>query len=498
MSLDNYHNNYFRKHSIPAMDVYQEIFENSPDVIVILDNKGRIINCNQKLVKVHKCSHKDQLIGKHVMDFGSEKAKEQHKIDWLQLEQGIALKDTIRKNIDANGNEVWIKLNSIPKLDKNQKLSYVVSIIKDITQEISYQEKYAEQILLFEKVLNTTNIGFWEWNINKNEGYISKSFKKIFGYENDPEANKSEFWKSKILTEDLSKSIYGFKKHIASKGSLPFEGEVRYRHKNGSVIWGYSKAQIIEWDKNNLPLKIVGTLTDISKLKQLSNSNENLEQFAYTASHDLQEPIKTIASLLDLFLNDYKSILNEEGMSHLNLILDETKKMNSLVTGLLDYSKLQGNSNRTTVNLNEVVKNSLNSLSKVIKEKNAKISVSNLPNAYGNETELNSLFLNLIGNALKFTKENTVPKICISGEETATHIEISISDNGIGIAKKNLTEIFNLFTRLHSSESYKGTGIGLAHCKKLIENMGGNLWVNSTVGLGSTFKFTIPLNTNYI
>ena len=180
----------------------------------------------------------------------------------------------------------------------------------------------------------------------------------------------------------------------------------------------------------------------------------------------------------------------------MNLILDETKKMERLVSGLLDYSKLEGNANKTTVNLNEVVKNSLDSLGRVIKEKNAKISVSNLPSAHGSETELNSLFLNLIGNALKFTKENTTPIISITGEKTATHIQISISDNGIGIAKKNLTEIFNLFTRLHSSETYTGTGIGLAHCKKLIENMGGNLWVDSAVGLGSTFKFTIPLNTN--
>ena len=226
-------------------------------------------------------------------------------------------------------------------------------------------------------------------------------------------------------------------------------------------------------------------------LREVILRNEELEQFAYVASHDLQEPLITIISFIDLLGEEYGDKLGEVGKQYLDFISESSSGLSSVVKDLLDYSKLGKHHEMTKVDCNELVEAIQRDLTSTISKSKATFAVGELPEITGFKTELRLLFQNLISNAIKFCAEDTPPHIIITAEK-GTNWTFSIQDNGIGIAKGNQEKIFTIFQRLHSKNDYEGTGIGLAQCKKIINLHGGEIWINSKQDLGSTFCFSIP------
>ncbi len=232
---------------------------------------------------------------------------------------------------------------------------------------------------------------------------------------------------------------------------------------------------------------------------ELASKNEELEQFAYIASHDLQEPLNTISSFIGLIKEDYGDSFDTTGKESLNFIEEASIRMKKLIDGLLEYSRLGRSHNKSLVNLDTIVDELLADLATVIEKTQAKISVDTLPIVKGSEIELRLLIQNLISNAIKFIDKGMIPEVKISVVEKtkkedslAKLWEFSVADNGIGIPAKHQDRIFSIFQRLHSRDKYKGTGIGLAHCKKIVESHGGQIWLRSKEGRGTTFYFTIP------
>ncbi len=226
--------------------------------------------------------------------------------------------------------------------------------------------------------------------------------------------------------------------------------------------------------------------------KELTFHLSELEQFSYVSNHDLQEPLRTINQFILLFNEKYAGTLDEEGEKYIEFISKSAARMSSLVKDLLDYSLLGKEGAKTLVDCNKIVEAVLNDLDDTIKGSSAKLIVQDLPTINGYETELRLLFQNLIENAIKYQKPDMVPEINISAESHGGEWLFSIKDNGIGFDKKHYEKIFIIFKRLHKRSEYHGTGIGLAHCKKIVEMHGGRIWVESTSGAGSTFMFTIP------
>ena len=224
--------------------------------------------------------------------------------------------------------------------------------------------------------------------------------------------------------------------------------------------------------------------------KELRMVNKEMEQFAYLASHDLQEPLNTITGWLQIINSEQ---LDENGKMSVDLIGNATDRMRSLIKGLLEYSKLGSHIEFKSVDCNELIKEILNSLTAVIEKKEAEIKVSNLPMVQGHQLKLSMLFQNLISNSLKFTKEGTKPIVQISARksELTGYWEFALTDNGIGISEENLDKIFDIFHREHSRDKYEGTGIGLAHVKKIVEMHKGKIWVSSKLNEGTTFHFTL-------
>jgi len=227
---------------------------------------------------------------------------------------------------------------------------------------------------------------------------------------------------------------------------------------------------------------------------ELEIKNKELEQFAYVASHDLQEPLRTTSSFVELLRKQYHGRLDENADRYINYVIQASDRMKTLIKDLLDYSRIGREKQFEPVDCNVAFTEVIADLAKVIKENKASITASKLPVVNAFPTELKLLFQNLISNSIKFQKAGIAPHIEISAARENGHWHFKFHDNGIGIEKQYQQRIFIIFQRLHNRSVYEGSGIGLAHCKKIVELHGGTIWVESEAGKGSTFHFTIAVN----
>ncbi len=235
--------------------------------------------------------------------------------------------------------------------------------------------------------------------------------------------------------------------------------------------------------------KMISELLD--SLHALESKNKELEQFAYIASHDLQEPLHTIESFIQLFEHEYGDSLDENARQYLRFISKAAGRMSALIHDLLEYSRLGQKAEMSEVDSAEVLKNTLQNIESLIHESGAEIDVGPLPRLRANESMLLLLFQNLICNAIKFQKKDVKPRIRIRATEEGSFWKFSFEDNGIGIEEEQAEKIFIIFQRLHSRAEYEGTGIGLAQCRKIVELHGGRIWIESKPGEGTTFFFTM-------
>lgn len=220
-------------------------------------------------------------------------------------------------------------------------------------------------------------------------------------------------------------------------------------------------------------------------------ANNELEQFAYAASHDLQEPLRTISNFTKVLDKKHTGYTDKESQQYLEFIINASAKMQNLISDLLNFSKIGKNVIFASVDCNEILKEVIAEMNATIKENNAKVMSASLPVLRANEIELKRLFQNLISNGIKFHRKEITPKISISVESKEKEYVFAFSDNGIGIEEQYLDKIFVVFQRLHNVSEYPGTGLGLAICKKIVLLHGGKIWVKSKPGEGSTFYFTI-------
>lgn len=251
-----------------------------------------------------------------------------------------------------------------------------------------------------------------------------------------------------------------------------------------------------EIEKRNIEIKLKENQMAINEglINQLREKNKELNQFAYIASHDLQEPLRTVDNFITIFEEDYGKKLDEEAHTYFKFIKSATTRMRDLINGLLQYSRIGKSGDIETVDLNEVLDEIKQDLSQRISETNAEIVSEVLPTLQGYRLELKQLFYNLLGNSLKFVREGVSPKINVSVYESKNNYQITFTDNGIGIPAKYLTKIFDMFSRLHSEKNYSGQGIGLAFCKKITELHEGIISVDSEEGVGTTFIVILKKN----
>lgn len=411
-----------------------------------------------------------------------------------------------------NEEKGWINLlcRTFAERDDNGKAVRLIGSMMDIT----YRKKAEESLKLsnerYNLVSKATNDSIWDLDIIS--GIITRTgdgFKTLFGYDNDSGINNDELFMSLIHPDDLVAVKASEGAAFNNPDEFYWEREYRLLKANGQYAYVYDKGYIIRDEKGNA-VRMIGATQDVTSLKEteinlrklnenlqqqakeLADSNAELEQFAYVASHDLQEPLRMVTSFLTLLEKKYGEIIDGNGKKYIHFAVDGAKRMKQIILDILEFSRVGRMDNeKKEVHLQELVNEIKQLFRKQIEEKAAVIETVNLPVIIADEPHLRQVFQNLIGNALKYTNIHTVPQIKITATEQETHWLFSVKDNGIGIEKEYFDRIFIIFQRLHNQNDFSGTGIGLAITKKIIENLGGKIWLESKPGKGSTFYFTI-------
>ena len=286
----------------------------------------------------------------------------------------------------------------------------------------------------------------------------------------------------------------------------PYDNIFPLKGKNGNYRWFLTRITPIRDEYGNIQ-RWFGTNTDVTERKnieedlkitmdELKQSNKELEQFAYITSHDLREPLRMITSFLQLLERRYKDQLDQDAHEFIGFAVNGAKRLDTMTNDLLKYSQISNKKREAIpVDFEHVLEHTLENLKVQIEENNAIITHDPLPTIVGDEELKVQLFQNIIGNAIKYRSQET-PKIHISTIKEKNQYLFSIKDNGIGMSPKHLEKIFTIFQRLHTNEEYEGTGIGLAIAQKIIHQQGGQIWVESEIGKGTTFYFTIPVNNS--
>jgi PAS domain S-box-containing protein len=423
--------------------------------------------------------------------------------DW-DLEFRIILEDQSIK---------WLRGFSKPELKENGSVVWY-GYLQDITERKLVDEKIRIAKERYDFVAKATNDAIYDWDLVNNKTVRSgDGLKTLFGYEVDEAASEKNFWINRVHPEDYKTLFSITKELLIDPNANNCNQEYRFMKADGTYAYVYDKGFIIR-DSTGKAVRMIGATQDITKNKQaelqlkelnerlekraqeLVLSNNELEQFAYIASHDLQEPLRMVTGFLTQLENKYKDQLDDKAKQYIHFATDGAVRMRGLILDLLEYSRVGRQVNiKDEIDTNDLVYEAVRLNRVAIEEKKAIIDWKSLPLIYAAKTSLTQVFQNLIANALKYQKAGTIPLINIIGSETETHWQFSVSDNGIGIENRYFEKIFVVFQRLHNKDEYSGTGIGLAICKKIVESHNGRIWVESSFGEGSTFYFTILKNT---
>lgn len=271
--------------------------------------------------------------------------------------------------------------------------------------------------------------------------------------------------------------------------------------KDGSIVPAEISLRPMETPEGRFVVSAIRDVTERREAEELLRqqaealvrSNEALQQFAYVASHDLQEPLRMVSSYLQLIERRYNDKLDDDGREFIGFAVDGAKRMQALIQDLLAYARVgRTDVAHVKVDLGEVVGRVLRDLDVAVRETGARVTVGPLPTVTGDAGQLGQLYQNLVGNALKFRKPGAAPEIGIGARHQGTGWELWVADDGIGLDPTYTDRIFQIFQRLHTRAEYPGTGIGLAICKRIVEHHGGTIRVEGAPGAGATFTFTVP------
>ncbi len=364
----------------------------------------------------------------------------------------------------------------------------------------------AESELRYELAIKGTSVGIWDYDPKKKTFFWSDRYREIIGLGNGHDQPQFDAFQDLLHPEDRDWVTSRFHGHL--EGGAAYDVEYRARHSHGHYIWIHARGQAV-WDEEGKPKRMVGSIDDITErkratidlanyAKELERSNQELDDFAYIASHDLREPLRAIFNHANFLLEDYQDKLEEDGEQRLQRLIKLSKRMEQLIADLLYFSRLgRGSQAMETLDLNKLVADIEANLAETLRAQNARIEIQgNLPSVTGNPAHILTLLQNLISNGAKYN--DAAEKVINIGTQPVdeagepSRCTLFVRDNGIGIDERFQTDIFRIFKRLNNEKAYgEGTGAGLTFAKKIVENHGGNIWLDSALGEGTTFFFTL-------
>lgn len=492
-----------KKQAIESNNRFQSLIENANEIISLTDKAGKLIYLSPSIYKitgycVDELKEVKDLVDKMHPD---SKANSGSLLEEVLQNPGVPVY-RLHRLMHKNGSIIWLE-GTVTNLLDNENVKAIVSNFRDITEKKVSEERLKESENNLKAIFNNSNEGLmlldtdfrikvFNAKADDNKPYVSRPLKvgdNLVSYVEEP---RQEYFIT-YLNRVLQGETIEYDTHYSrDEDDLWFHATLSPVREN-SMITGIclTRRNISARKKIEEELKASEERYRLLS-EELAVSNTELEQFAYTASHDLQEPLRMITSFLNQLELKYKEQLDDKAQQYIYFATDGAARLRKIILDLLEYS-LAGKKtiDLEVVDTEMVLAESLQLLRKTIEEKNADIIHGPMPTLPANKSSLLQIFQNLIGNGLKYQKNGQKPVLKINAVETDTHWQFSFADNGIGIESQFFEKIFVAFHRLHNRSEYAGTGLGLAICKKIVENHGGRVWLESIPGEGSTFYFTL-------
>lgn len=505
----------------------QEIFDTIREAVLVLDSDLRVRSANNAFYRMFKLKE-EETEGLIIFELGRK--------HWDIQEFRKFLYEIIPHHATYNGFEIQhqfptigektLVLNARRITQKTHKKQLILLAIEDITEHRLAQKMLIEREMWFRNMADNAPVMIWLAGLDKKRNFLNRTWLEFTGQ--DEGAVKGNTWKSAIHPEDIERYEAIYTSSFMQRST--FQAEYRLKRKDGEYRWMLDMAKP-SYSPNNLFLGYIGSSTELhdKKLlhdelekrvlertkdldemnKELERSNNELQQFAYVASHDLQEPLRKIMTFSDR-LELSKAVLPAQGQSYLDKIKESSSRMARLIDDLLEYSRIsRAGFEFVKTDLNKVLEEVMPDFDVIANQKKAVVKIGTLPTVKAVPLQMQQLFHNLISNAFKFTKEDGVPKVEISARpltpvevkqrpalsSDSKYTEITIKDNGIGFPKEFSEQIFVIFQRLNDKKQFPGTGIGLALCSKIVSNHGGDIYAAGKEGEGAEFHVLLPVST---
>ncbi|MDN3688918.1 PAS domain S-box protein [Cyclobacterium jeungdonense] len=484
---------------IKAYEEKNRILESIGDAFFALDRQWKVTYWNKEAENVLGKS-REEMLGKNLW----QKYADAVDTDFYrQYHKAMASGENVSFEEFYPTVNKWFEVAAYPS---SEGLSVY---FKDITLRKVTDLQIVRANERFEKVTQVTADAIWDWDIENDSYYRGMGFEKFFGYEVQRNFTSADFWQDSFHPDDLPAVIRSLQTSLEDSEHSYWEMEYRVIHSSGEEKIVIDKGMIIRNDAGEA-IRMVGAITDISdrkkhegeiqelnqilqkNIKELKITNEQLEQFAFIASHDLQEPLRMISSFLNQLERKYGDRLDAKAHQYIHFATDGAKRMKQIILDLLEFSRAgQFSDSPELVDLNKLIAEYRVLRRKLFLEKKATLRVDYLPSIWCFKAPLIQTLHCLLDNAIKYSKDGVLPKIELSVVENDHDWELRIADNGIGINPLFFEKIFIIFQRLHNRDSFEGTGIGLSIAKKHVESWGGKIWLESVPGKGSIFYFTI-------
>ena len=399
--------------------------------------------------------------------------------------------------LTIKGRETWWITNLTPLFDVEGQIYRIIGSASEITDLKIMERKIREREEYARKILDHSLNGLYIFDLQKNcNTFLNPAYTRITGYTLD---DLSRLDLLSLFHPDEVDDILGHMGRVAAVEDYENEElEYRFLHKDGHWIWCLSRDAVFSRDDAGEAREMIGTFIDITDIKNyrhsLEESNHELEQFAFIASHDLREPLRKIKSFGDLLVSRFNEDLPEKGQDYVRRMTGAAERLDLMINDLLAFSRVSQSQESEMIQLDQILENVIEDSRVEIKNSGAMIQKQSLPTVMGDQNHFYQLFLNLIGNALKYRRKDTPPKIEINWVQIGDCARISILDNGIGLPEDKTAEIFHIFKRLHGRGEFSGSGIGLSICKKIVERHGGKIWAeNRDDTQGSCFIIELPI-----
>jgi PAS domain S-box-containing protein len=482
------------------------------DAIICIDTEGMVTFWNPQAEQIFGWKQ-EEVMGKRLSSIiipeayrsMHDQGMEQYKITG----KGPALNILLELSaINREGVHFPVELTVLPIQQDND--AFFCAFIRDITERKKAETTIRRSNERYELVAKATSDAIWDWDMRT--GIVVRSgdgLQKLFGYDTLSASGDNDFWRKHVHPDDLQRVVERREVMLQTTSDQYWEDEYRFERKDGSYAHVYDRGYVIR-NKEGSAVRMIGSTQDISALKrseqqlqelntvlekrasELARSNNELERFAYVASHDLQEPLRMVSSFLQLLDRQYSAKLDDKAREYINYAVGGAERMKRLILDLLSYSRVATVAEPfQTVNMEAVAQHVVQIFESRFEKEEITLTIGRLPVVQGSTSQLQQLLQNLVGNAIKYKSERS-PHIEIGCSEEAGRYVFFVKDNGIGINQKYFEKIFVVFQRLHPVNSYSGTGIGLAICKKIIERHHGEIWVESEEGKGSCFFFSLP------